>query len=140
MCSMATDTLALERLKAKERKRERAAQREERLWKLLEQPAILQPLAAVAGCVLLQQLGQKRVINRDFAGFLLAAWVAYQASQAGIKDKYALGAITAAATAAYSVSTPPNADETIVELNPSKMLGGDGKLFWWDLPVLGEQG
>lgn len=115
-----------------EREKRKTA-REERIWQLLQRPEILAPVAGVTGALVLQQLGKTRLINRDFAGFLLAAWTAYSAAQSGITDKYALGAITAAATAAYSVSTPPKGSEVAVELNPSKLLGGDGKLFWWDL-------
>jgi len=109
------------------------------VWKFMERPEVLGPLVGVAGAVAIQKLGETRLINRDFAGFLLAAWVAYTAAEAGIHDKWALAAITGAATAAYSVATPPRTDETVLELHPSRVLGGDGKLFWWDLPVLGEQ-
>ncbi len=107
--------------------------REQRLWELLQRPEILGPVVGVGGALALQQLGSTRVINRDFAGFMLAAWTAYFAANAGIKDKYALGAITAAATAAYCVSTPPTEEEALVIVDPGKLLGGDGKLFWWDL-------
>jgi hypothetical protein len=100
----------------------------------------MQPLVAISGAVALQKLGKSRIIDRDFAGMLLAAWTAYQAAHAGIKDKYALGAITAAATAAYAVTTPPTEDDAIITVEPGKLLGGDGKLFWWDLkdiPIIG---
>ncbi len=105
----------------------------EKLWGILERPEVLGPLMGVGGALALQQLGHARVINRDFAGFMLAAWTAYCAANAGIKDKYALGAITAAATAAYCVATPPTEEEALVTIDPGKLLGGDGKLFWWDL-------
>lgn len=120
-----------------ERERRKTA-RDEQLWKLLADPLVLGPLMGVGGALALQQLGEKRIINRDFAGFLLAAWTAYCASNAGIHDKYALGAITAAATAAYAVSTPAREDEAVVTVDPGKLLGGDGKLFWWDIPLLPE--
>lgn len=114
----------------------RRSDREARLWSLLEKPEVLGPIMGVTGAVMIRQLGSSRVINRDFAGFLLAAWTAYCAANAGIKDKYALGAITAAATAAYAVSTPSREDEALVTVNPGNLLGGDGKLFWWDIPIL----
>ena len=110
--------------------------REQRIWGLLERPEILGPVAGVGGALVLQQLGKSRVIQRDFAGFMLAAWVAYSAANAGITDKYALGAITAAATAAYCIATPPTEGEAIVTLDPSTLLGGDGKLFFWDIPLV----
>jgi len=107
--------------------------REARLWELFNKPEVLGPVMGVGGALALQKMGQYRVINRDFAGFMLAAWTAYCAANAGIKDKYALGAITAAATAAYCVATPPTEEEALVTIEPGKLLGGDGKLFWWDL-------
>lgn len=118
-----------------ERERRRTA-REDRLWALLADPLVLGPVVGIGGAIAIQQLGEKRIIKRDFAGFLLAAWTAYCASNAGIHDKYALGAITAAATAAYAVSTPARDDEAVITINPGKLLGGDGKLFWWDLPLV----
>jgi len=118
-----------------ERERRRTLQ-EQRMWDLLSKPEVLTPIMGVGGAIVLQQLGQHRVLNRDFAGFLLAAWTAYTAAQAGIRDKWALAAITAAATAAYGVSTPVKDGEAVLELHPSTMLGGDGRLFWWDLPLL----
>lgn len=120
-----------------EREKRKTA-REERVWALLNNPAVIGPLAGVTGALVLQKLGQARVIDRDFAGFMLAAWTAYCAANAGIRDKWALGAITAAATAAYAVTVPANSDEALVEVNPGKLLGGDGKLFWWDIPGLPE--
>lgn len=117
-------------------KAKRREAQEERLFAVLTNPVVLAPLSGVLGAVTIQKLGEARIINRDFAGFLLSAWVAIAAAQAGIHDKWALGALTAAATAAYSVSTPPRDDETLIEVNPSKLLGGDGKLFWWDIPLL----
>jgi hypothetical protein len=87
----------------------------------------------VGGALALQKLGSSRVINRDFAGFMLAAWVALCAANAGITDKWALGAITAAATAGYAVATPATQEEALVTVDPGSLLGGDGKLFWWDL-------
>lgn len=130
--------IKLEREKRKTAREERNREREKDIFALLSQPGVLNPLMGVGGAVLLQKLGQSRIIDRDFAGFLLAAWTAYCAANAGIRDKWALAAITAAATAAYSVTVPANEKEAILELHPSKLLGGDGKLFWWDLPLLGE--
>jgi hypothetical protein len=114
----------------------RKTQREERLFELINRREVVQPVVAVLGMVALQKLGEARLIQRDFAGMLLAAWTAYCAANAGITDKYALGAITAASTAAYSISTPTREDEAIVTVNPGKLLGGDGKLFWWDIPFV----
>ena len=116
-----------------ERERRKTA-REDKLLQFLMRPEVLQPFVTVGGALAIQQLGAHRFINRDFAGFLLSTWVAVTAAQAGIKDKWALAAITGAAVAAYSVATPPRSDETVLELHPSKLLGGDGKLFWWDVP------
>ena len=126
---MTTPAVKLEREKRK-------TLREQRIWSLLERPELLGPVAGVGGALVLQQLGHARIINRDFAGFMLAAWTAYCAANAGITDKYALGAITAAATAAYCVSTPPTEGEAIVTLEPGKLLGGDGKFFFWDVPLI----
>jgi hypothetical protein len=124
----------------KNEREKRKTQREEKLWSAITQPYVLQPLVAIGGALALQKMGKARVIDRDFAGMLLAAWTAYQAAHAGIKDKYALGAITAAATAAYAVTTPPTEEEAIITVDPGKLLGGDGKLFWWDMkdiPIIG---
>ena len=123
---MNSEAIKLEREKRK-------TMREERLWRLLERPEVVGPVIGVTGALVLQKLGSTRLINRDFAGFMLATWTALCAANAGIKDKYALGAIAAAATAAYCVSTPPTEGEAIITVDPGKLLGGDGKLFWWDL-------
>jgi hypothetical protein len=123
---MISEAVKLEREKRK-------TMREERFWALLNRPEVMIPLVGVGGALAIQKLGQSRIINRDFAGFMMAAWTAYSAANAGIKDKWALGAITAAATAAYSLATPPTESEALVTIDPGKLLGGDGKLFWWDL-------
>jgi hypothetical protein len=67
---------------------------------------------------------------------MMAAWAVLSAAQAGIKDKYALAAIAAATTAAYSISTPPTEAEAAIIIDPGRLLGGDGKLFWWDIPFM----
>lgn len=130
---MASEAVKLEREKRK-------TAREAAVWNALNRPEVVAPVVGILGAVALQKLGETRLINRDFAGFLLAAWVAYTAAEAGIHDKWALAALTGAATAAYSVSTPTREGETVLELQPAKVLGGDGKLFWWDLPLIGSQG
>lgn len=123
---MSSEAIKLEREKRK-------TLREERFWRLLERPEVLNPVMGVGGAAVLTSLGKHRVIDRDLAGFLVAAWTAYCAANAGIRDKWALGAITAAATAAYALSVPATDKEAMVTVDPGKLLGGDGKLFWWDL-------
>lgn len=112
---------------------QRRSRREDRMWELLCRKEVTVPLLAVGGAVALQKLGQSRILNRDFAGFMLATWTGIIAAQSGVTDRYALAAISAAAAAAYAVSTPPTADEALVTIDPGKPLGGDGKLFWWDM-------
>jgi hypothetical protein len=128
---MASEAVKLEREKRK-------TERERQLWALLQRPEVIGPLAGVGGALVLQKLGHARIIDRDFAGFMVAAWTALCAANAGITDKWALAAITAAATAGYAVSTPPTQEEALVTIDVSKPLGGDGKLFWWDIPLLPE--
>lgn len=120
-----------------ERERRKTA-REEHLWEVLKSPGVLGPLVGVGGALVIQKLGHERVIDRDFGGFLMAAWVAYTASAAGIKDKYALFGLSTAATAAYALATPPKDDEVFAEVVPSKLLGGDGKLFGISIPIITE--
>jgi hypothetical protein len=120
-----------------ERERRKTA-REAHLWALLQRPEVLIPVMGVGGALVLQKLGHSRIIDRDFAGFMLAAWTALCAANAGITDKWALGAITAAATAGYALTVPPTEAEAIVTIDVSKPLGGDGKLFWWDIPLVPE--
>lgn len=117
-------------------KEKRKAANEARMWELLSRPEVLAPVMGVAGALALQKMGELRLINRDYAGFLLSAWVALAAAKAGITDKYALGALTAAAAAAYAVSTPCRGDEAWVTIEPTKLLGGDGKLFFLDIPFV----
>ena len=133
---MASDQVKLERERRKTAAQVHRWDLQKQLLDILGRKEVLNPLMGVGGAMVIQKLGHSRIINRDYAGFCLAAWTAYCAANAGITDKYALGAITAAATAAYSVSTPPTSSETLVELNMSKLLGGDCKLFWWDLSWL----
>jgi hypothetical protein len=128
---MATEAIKLEREKRK-------TQREQRLWELLGRKEVLVPLMGVGGALALQKMGHARIIDRDFAGFMLAAWVALCAANAGITDKWALGAITAAATAGYALTVPPTEEEALITIDVSKPLGGDGKLFWWDIPLIPE--
>jgi len=111
----------------------RKSHTQDRLMDILGQREVLGPLLTVGGLFLLQQAGKYRLINRDFAGMLCATWGGINAAYAGITDKYAIAAISAAITAAYAVSTPPTEEEAVVTVNPGKLLGGDGKLFWWDL-------
>jgi hypothetical protein len=112
----------------------RKTQLQERILDLLSKPEVFQPLMLIGGSTILQQLGEKRIINRDWAGFLLAMWVCINLIEAGLTDKWALGAATTAATAGYAVSTPSkDSDPGSLVINPGKLLGGDGKLFWWDL-------
>jgi len=118
----------------------RKSSREARIFDLLSLREITVPLMAVGGAVVIQKLGQSRIINRDFAGFMLATWTGVIAAQAGVTDRYALAAISATAAAAYAVATPPTEEEALVTLptiSLSKALGGDGKLFWWDMPFAG---
>lgn len=125
-----------------ERERRRT-KREDRLWELLSHKEITLPVVAVTGALALQKLGQSRIINRDFGGFMMATWCGIIAAQAGITDRYALAAISAASAAAYGITTPATEDEALVTVDPGKLLGGDGKLFWWDLswlPFIGPEG
>lgn len=126
---MITPAVRLEREKRKSR-------REERLWELITRKELAVPVLAVGGALAIQKLGETRIVNRDFAGFMLATFTGIIAAQAGITDRYALGAISAASAAAYSISTPPTDEEALVTIEPGKLLGGDGKLFWWDLSWL----
>lgn len=126
---MITEAVRLEREKRK-------TKREERFWELIGRKEVIVPLMAIGGSLALQKLGETRVINRDFAGFMMATWTGIIAAQAGITDKYALAAISAAAAAAYSIATPPSESEALVTIDPGKLLGGDGKLFWWDIPFM----
>lgn len=128
----------IEREKRKTIRAEQRAKRENQLWQLIQRPEVLTPLVGVGGAIALQQIGKHRIIDRDFAGFALAAWVALCAAQAGITDKWALGAFTALATAAYSVTVRPTEEEALVTIDVKKPLGGDGKLFFWDIPFLPE--
>lgn len=126
---MISEAVRLEREKRK-------TQREARLWDFFGRKEVIVPLMAIGGSLALQKLGESRVINRDFAGFMMATWTGVIAAQAGITDKYALAAISAAAAAAYSIATPPSESEALVTIDPGKLLGGDGKLFWWDIPFM----
>lgn len=114
----------------------RKSRREERLWELLTRKELAVPILAVGGALAIQKLGSSRIVNRDFAGFMLATFTGIIAAQAGITDRYALGAISAASAAAYSISTPPTDEEALITIEPGKLLGGDGKLFWWDMSWL----
>jgi len=131
--SMISEAIKLEREKRK-------TKREDALMDILKNDRIMLPIMGIAGCVILQKLGESRAINRDWAGFLLATWTGLLAAQSGITDRYALAAISAATAAAYAVTTPATEEEAVVVLslsNFSKALGGDGKLFWWDMPFAG---
>jgi hypothetical protein len=126
---MISEAVRLEREKRK-------TKREERFWELIGRKEVIVPLLAIGGSLALQKLGETRVINRDFAGFMMATWTGIIAAQAGVTDKYALAAISAAAAAAYAIATPPTESEALVTIDPGKLLGGDGKLFWWDIPFM----
>jgi len=126
---MISEAVRLEREKRK-------TKREERFWELIGRKEVIVPLMAIGGSLALQKLGESRVVNRDFAGFMMATWTGIIAAQAGVTDKYALAAISAAAAAAYAIATPPTDAEALVTIDPGKLLGGDGKLFWWDIPFM----
>lgn len=134
--ALATRPINVEREKRKTLRAEQRAKREDQLWQIIQRPEVLNPLVGVGGAIALQQIGKHRVIDRDFAGFALAAWVALCAAQAGISDKWALGAFTALATAAYSVTVPPTEEEALITIDVKKPLGGDGKLFFLDVPFI----
>ena len=124
---MVSEAIKLERERRKSR-------REDRIWELLERPEVLAPLMGVTGALAIQKMGESRIINRDLAGGLFAAWITLSAAKAGITNWAALAGIAAAATATYSVSTPPTDEEAVLVIDPGKLLGGDGKLFWWNIP------
>src|SRR4030043_2129455 len=124
---MVSEAIKLERERRKSR-------REDRIWELLERPEVLAPLMGVTGALAIQKMGESRIINRDLAGGLFAAWITLRAAKAGITNWAALAGIAAAATATYSVSTPPTDEEAGLVIDPGKLLGGDGKLFWWNIP------
>jgi hypothetical protein len=70
---------------------------------------IFQPLILIGGSTILQQLGEKRIIDRDLrdlAGGLLGTWVAINLVEADLTDKWGLGAAATAATIGYAISTP----------------------------------
>jgi len=130
---MANEAVKLER----ERRR---TMREEKFWELLSRKEIITPLMLVGGSAALQKIGENRIINRDYAGFLLSLWVAVCLAEAGVTDKWALGAATALAATSYALATPVTEEEAFITIEPGKLLGGDGKLFWWDMssvPVIG---
>jgi|SRR3989304_3806247 len=124
---MISEAIKLERERRKSR-------REDRMWELLQRPEVLAPLMGVGGAMVLQKLGESRIINRDLAGGMFAAWITLCAAKAGITHWAALAGIAAAATATYSISTPPTDEEAVLVIDPGKLLGGDGKLFWWNIP------
>lgn len=126
---MISEAVKLEREKRK-------TNREDGILAILKNDRIMLPLMGVTGALVLQKLGENRTINRDFAGFLLATWTGIIAAQSGVTDRYALAAISAAAAAAYAVSTPATDEEAVITIEPGKLLGGDGKLFWWDMTWL----
>ena len=116
-----------------ERERRRTM-REEKMWNLLTSPAVIDavvPALALAGT---WYAGKSRLVNRDLGGFLFGMEAVYAATRHGVKDKVALLGIFEMAAATYAVGVPPKGDEAILELHPSKMFGGDQRLFWWDLP------
>lgn len=80
-------------------------------------------------------LGKARVVDRDMAGFMAGIGPVLAAGSVGIQDKYALLGIYGAATAAYTVGVPANADEAIVSVDLGKLYGGDGKLFGLTMPT-----
>jgi hypothetical protein len=138
---MVTDAIKLEREKRKTAKAARSDARIDNLLEILGRPEVITPLMLVGGSAALQKLGESRIINRDYAGFLLSLWVAVCLAEAGVTDKWALGAATALAATSYALATPSTGEEAFLTIEPGKLLGGDGKLFWWDMsgiPIVGQ--
>lgn len=126
---MASEAIRLEREKRK-------TAREERLWSFLQSEGVQRTLIPALTIGVTYKLGQTRMINRDLAGFLVMLETVLAAGHNGVTDKYALAALAAAAGTMYAATVRPTGSEALVELNPGTVLGGDGKLFFWDIPLI----
>lgn len=111
-----------------ERERRRSAN-QDRLWSLLQNPAIVDQVAALGGMATCYYLGKSRMVNRDLGGFLFGMSATISAARAGVHDKYSLLGIWASAVAVYALAVPPTESEAILSFDLSTPLGSDDKLF-----------
>lgn len=127
----------------------RATMREERLWSVLSNPAVIEPAAQALTMIATYYAGKTRVINRDLAGAMFGLEAVLAAARHGVTDRYALLGIWSALAGVYAATVRPTDEETIVELQPfggdqwsggtwsdikNFLLGSDQKLFWLDVP------
>ncbi len=127
----------------------RATMREERLWTMLSNPAVIEPAAQALTMIATYYAGKTRLINRDLGGAIFATEGVLAAARHGVSDRYALLGIWTALAGIYTATVRPSEEETIVELQPfggdqwsggtwsdmkNFLLGSDQKLFGIPLP------
>lgn len=123
--------------------------REERLWSLLSNPAVIEPAAQALTMIATYYAGKERIINRDLAGALFGIEGVLAAARHGVNDRYALLGIWSALAGVYAATVRPTEGETIIELQPfggdqwsggtwsdikNFLLGSDQKLFGIPIP------
>lgn len=136
-----TDALKIARLEAREKRAARRAEREERLWKILENPNVQR-----VGIVFALMAGARMIRDSNMGGGVKATAVATAtigttmiAADAGIHDKYALAAIAAIVAGATGLkikkgdpvlSEVGGQDITLTEALASA--GSGGVPLWYD--------
>ena len=110
----------------------RNSQLQDKILELDTNPAIVSQLALIGGVGSCFVLGKQRIIQRDLAGVLAGLSAVVALGNAGIRDKYALMAAFTAVAGAYAMAVRPTESETLIELQPTTLLGSDNKLFFWD--------
>lgn len=138
----ASEAVRLEREK-------RATMREERMWGILSNPAVIEPAAQALTMIATYYAGKSRIINRDLAGAMFGLEGVLAAARHGVSDRYALLGMWTALAGIYAATVRPTDEETIVELQPfggddwsggtwsdikNFLLGSDQKLFWMNVP------